>query len=397
MTITFPASPAIGQRTMTGGRTYEWNGQAWDLVGNGIAGATGPLGPTGPNGGVYVDVPSDDLIYGRRNGAWVDVAGEANLQFRRGTAAEVAAITPEAGEPVWATDTKRLYVGDGSVTGGVPVGNYPLVGQSAADYAAGTGPRAGAIWIADDLDRSSVVVTGVSYVAGGTRGYGAVDLTSTRTTGSEIASGEFAFAGPGTNTASGKYAFAIGQSTASAENSFAYRGTASVANAMAFHGTASAPSAISFHGTADVSGMIAHGAVTNLNASIGRGQAIQIGLRWQTSNNTPTYLRRQGSIQGYTIASGVALFGTVQICAIQASTGTVACHYVRKFAIKNTGGTTALIGTPSTVGTDEETDAGLDVAIEANDTNDALDIKVTGLASTTLRWIAIVSGVEQAF
>lgn len=385
MTITFPESPTIGQRTTTGGRTYEWNGQAWDLVGSGIAGATGPLGPTGPNGGVYADVPSDDVIYGRRNGTWVDVAGEANLQFRRGTAAEVAAITPEAGEPVWATDTKRLYVGDGSVTGGVPVGNYPLVGQSAVNVGGATGVRSGAVWVAGDLDRSSIVVAGPTFVAGGTRGYGAVDLTTWRTTGSEIASGEFAFAGPGTNTAAGQYAVAMGGATGSAGNTFAYGGTASASKAIAFHGTA------------DVAGMLAHGAVTSLNGSIGRGQAIQVGLRWQTSNATAAYLRREGSVQGYTIASGVALFGTVQICAIQASTGTVACHYVRKFAIKNTGGTTALIGTPSTVGTDEETDAGLDVAIEANNTLDALDIKVTGLASTTLRWIAVVSGVEQAF
>ena len=397
MTITFPESPTIGQRTTTGGRTYEWNGQAGDLVGSGIAGATGPLGPTGPNGGVYADVPSDDVIYGRRNGTWVDVAGEANLQFRRGTAAQISGIVPLVAEPVWATDTNRLYVGDGSVTGGVPVGKYPLVGQSAVNVGGATGVRTGAVWIAADLDRSSIVVAGQTYVAGGTRGYGAVDLTSIRTTGSEIASGEFAFAGPGTNTAAGQYAVAMGGATGSAANTFAYGGTASASKAIALHGTASATNAIAIHGTADVAGMLAHGAVTSLNGSIGRGQAVQVGLRWQTSNATPTYLRREGSVQGYTIASGVALFGTVQVCAIQASTGTVACHYIRKFAIKNTGGTTALIGTPSTVGTDEETDAGLDVAIEANDTNDALDIKVTGLASTTLRWIAIVSGVEQAF
>jgi hypothetical protein len=42
MTLSFPISPDIGDQTTTAGRTYEWNGQAWTLVGSGIAGPTGP-------------------------------------------------------------------------------------------------------------------------------------------------------------------------------------------------------------------------------------------------------------------------------------------------------------------------------------------------------------------
>jgi len=40
------------------------------------------------------------------------------LRLRRGTNAERTAITPEAGELVYTTDTKKVYVGDGSTTGG---------------------------------------------------------------------------------------------------------------------------------------------------------------------------------------------------------------------------------------------------------------------------------------
>jgi len=55
MPLTFPSSPALNQQTTTGGRTYSWNGQAWELVGSGIAGPTGVTGPagssvTGPTG-----------------------------------------------------------------------------------------------------------------------------------------------------------------------------------------------------------------------------------------------------------------------------------------------------------------------------------------------------------
>jgi len=59
------------------------------------------------------------------------------------------------------------------------------------------------------------------------------------------------------------------------------------------------------------------------------------------------------------------------------------------------GGTTAFVGTPSV--TQDFYDAGMDscaVAVVADDTNDALAIKVTGLAATTLRWTARLDIVE---
>lgn len=50
MPLTFPSNPTLNQQTTTGGRTYSWNGQAWELVGSGIAGPTGSTGPTGAAG-----------------------------------------------------------------------------------------------------------------------------------------------------------------------------------------------------------------------------------------------------------------------------------------------------------------------------------------------------------
>jgi hypothetical protein len=47
MSLTFPSSPTLNQTTTTGGRQYRWNGQAWELVGSGIAGPTGPTGAAG--------------------------------------------------------------------------------------------------------------------------------------------------------------------------------------------------------------------------------------------------------------------------------------------------------------------------------------------------------------
>jgi hypothetical protein len=68
-----------------------------------------------------VDAPSGTITYGRRNNQWVDITSPANLQIRRGTLAEVNAITPLEGEPLWATDSKVLRMGDGITQGGVPI------------------------------------------------------------------------------------------------------------------------------------------------------------------------------------------------------------------------------------------------------------------------------------
>lgn len=66
------------------------------------------------------------------------------LQLRRGTDTQRTSITPAVGEPVFTTDTKQLYIGDGTTVGGVAVGGgggggVPLITQA---YAAteGYGP-----------------------------------------------------------------------------------------------------------------------------------------------------------------------------------------------------------------------------------------------------------------
>ena len=43
------------------------------------------------------------------------------LRLRRGTDAQRALITPLDGELIYTTDTKKLYVGDGTTAGGLAV------------------------------------------------------------------------------------------------------------------------------------------------------------------------------------------------------------------------------------------------------------------------------------
>lgn len=56
MSLTFPTNPSPNDETTTGGRTYKWNGQAWELVGSGIPGPTGAASTvTGPTGASYTN------------------------------------------------------------------------------------------------------------------------------------------------------------------------------------------------------------------------------------------------------------------------------------------------------------------------------------------------------
>ena len=45
----------------------------------------------------------------------------STLQFRRGVAANRSPVTPAVGEPLFTTDTKQLFVGDGATAGGIGV------------------------------------------------------------------------------------------------------------------------------------------------------------------------------------------------------------------------------------------------------------------------------------
>ena len=68
----------------------------------------------------------------------------STLQFRRGVAANRSTVTPAVGEPAWSSDTRTLYVGDGTTAGGVPIVGSGGGGSSATTAVGG--------WYYDDLN-----------------------------------------------------------------------------------------------------------------------------------------------------------------------------------------------------------------------------------------------------
>lgn len=125
-------------------------------------------------------------------------------------------------------------------------------------------------------------------------------------------------------------------------------------------------------------------------------QVIYLHARNTTTDATPTDLFLNGSSNRLVIPSGYIWALMIEVLGVS-DDGTKGAHYCRKVTITNIGGTTALMGAVSTIGTDQETDAGLDVTITADDTNDAVDISVTGLAATNMRWTAHIQGLQEKY
>lgn len=275
----------------------------------------------------------------------------------------------------------------------------------------------------------SLQVPDGATAGGNARGAGAVDLQTSRTNANQVASGSYSVIIGGGNRASADYAVAIGRNNVASDvnttaigygNSItgtAYFGSAIggfnnitgiAAVAFGFNNTVSGTYAAAI-GSANTSsasfamatgntavsnryGMISHAAGSF--AAAGDCQHARFILRNKTTTNLAVTLFLDGSSTRLTIPSGKILHGTVHIIGSK-SDGTAVASYMRQVTIKNVGGTTSLVGTVNTIGTDEA--ASTSIAITADDANDALDIAVTGIASETWRWAAVFNGIEIAY
>jgi hypothetical protein len=270
-------------------------------------------------------------------------------------------------------------------------------------------------------------------VGGNARGSRAIDLQLNRTSASQVASGAGAIAIGSRLTASGgsQPSIAIGDTcTASGDwaaiaiggnctttGGFGATAIGSIASATADeavsigrNNASSARSAVicggsdntasnqwasilgGQHAVADRRGMQAN--ASGRFAANGDAQRARFVLRNKTTTNSAVELFLDGSSTRLTIPSGKYLTGTINIAGIK-SDGTAAASYIRQFSIKNVAGTTSLVGTVNTIGTDEA--ASTSISITANDTNDALKVEVTGIAAETWRWVAAVDVVEVAY
>lgn len=235
---------------------------------------------------------------------------------------------------------------------------------------------------------------------GNVRGANAVDLQTSRAAAANVASGQYSGLGGYNSSATNRCSFTWGyENVVSGQDSAAFglRCTASGPNTFAHNTNCVASNnyghASGLEALADRVTIRAHSG--GRFAATGDAQYVRIVLRSKTTDATPATLYCWSSSL-MTIPSGKILYADILISGIK-SDGSAAACYKRKAAIKNVGGTTSLVGSVETIGTDHEDNASTDVAITADDTNDALQINVTGIAAETWRWVAVVEGLEIAY
>jgi len=85
------------------------------------------------------------------------------ILVKRGTAAQIAAATPDVGEPCWATDTDELYLGDGT-QGGIKIG--PATGGMSSWTAAADSGTPETVSDSETMDFTGGSGIGTSVVTG---------------------------------------------------------------------------------------------------------------------------------------------------------------------------------------------------------------------------------------
>jgi hypothetical protein len=186
-------------------------------------------------------------------------------------------------------------------------------------------------------------------------------------------------------TITAAYGFGAGQLCDVTGESAHAIGTNLVASAYAARATGS-------YAVASRQGMTAHSSYAF--AATGDSQQVGFVMRGKTTTNSAVELRMGVNSVRLTIPIGKVFSGAVNIVGVK-SDGTAVARYLRQVTIKNVAGTTSLVGSVITLGTDEA--AGTSVSITADDTNDALKIEVTGITSETWRWVATIEGAEVAY
>lgn len=130
-------------------------------------------------------------------------------------------------------------------------------------------------------------------------------------------------------------------------------------------------------------------------AQNGDSQTSILISRCLTNSASETEVFLDNSSERITVATDSAIAFETLIIGKQSSSSNAAGYKISG-VISNNGGTTALVGsiTKTVLG---ESVASWDATIEADDTNDALVIKVTGTAGNDIRWVATTTTSEVVF
>lgn len=255
------------------------------------------------------------------------------------------------------------------------------------------------------VDGITTIGGSIISAGGNARGTAAVDLQTYRTADTQVASGEYStIGGGGSNKASNEGATVSGGSVnvASGYGSTVSGGISNQASGYrstvvgGSNNVASGTNSTAMGSLANASKLaqLAHG-TTGFSSTPGQSQRSVYVLPCTTVDATPTvmYLDDVGEYL-LTIDDDTVWNFRAEIVAMTADAAKYAAYTVTGL-IKRANGTVAVAGVATTVV--NESTAGWDATAEADDTNKALNITVTGEAGTTIRWVAAVYTTEVTF
>ncbi|MGE4334956.1 MAG: DUF2793 domain-containing protein [Pigmentiphaga sp.] len=325
---------------------------------------------------------SGDIIYGGSSGTPTRLAAGSNGQV----------LTLSGGVPTWSTAgglsrwTEGLSTSAPNAT--VPVVSLSATYSSATDVDTALVPKGIGGFALDIADNTET--------GGNKRGARSADLQRYRSSASMVASGAQSFIGAGRdNTASGVQAAIAGgySNTVSGESGFAHGESCLVQNSFGRAGGNHAT-------TRNVIGADAWAATTFPGAIVGQAQVRRLPISIGTTDATQTTLTsNQGAAEAtnqMALADSEAVRVKGSVVARQNTTGDMKTWDLSGSFKRGSGaGTIAAVGTPSVVVGDADSGASAwTVTLDADTTNGAVRVRVTGEASKTIRWVGHLEVVE---
>ncbi len=274
--------------------------------------------------------------------------------------------------------------------------NAIAIGGNSTDATSADATSAGAIALGSNTlaDNGNAVAIGNGADAGGSDSV-AVGFSTNAAGGGSVALGNSSSAAGtaaisiGISAGTGDSGIAIGQNT-DATNCIAIGGNSTDADSA--NCTAADAVAIGQNITADDIGEFAFASGDFVSPSDAHTSIFV--LRNNTTDATQTELFADGSSGDISVPSDCTVTFHVFIVARQTDADDVSAGYSFFGVMDNNAGTTALVGSLSAITTIGEDVAGWDVTATADDTNDGINVLVTGAVGDAVRWVARAEIVE---
>jgi hypothetical protein len=429
MPFSFPSSPTVGQQSTQNSRVYSWTGSAWELVStpgsldaSAIATgtlATARLGSGTANSTTFLrgdqtyatagstnagDLTSGTLARARYaadlGSGSMTVSGSnsfgVSLDATARTLSQANTLSIMGG-PVGIGTLTPLSTGGLEIAGAPTTGNRELVrfrNTSSGNYLDISMPEA-----ASYAGRPCFFVNGVLafQISTGASPQLLFGSGSRYSNNAQIVGDSNANAYINMNNGAGVLELSS-VSVMAFQRSYVEVGrwdTNSVWNVGTGHASAASSGGSSVTGTqarVRFPGQVSSAA--GMVSAAGDAQASRYHLRNSTSDATSTTLFRNGSSTLLVVPARSTWAFKIRVTAYNSTDEIGAAWDVAGAIRRNAANGTALVGSVTSTAYTEGAMSGASVSVTADDTNEALQISVTGLASKAIRWHAVVETSE---